>query len=227
MDTSNESLFKPLPFEITQNACTFKSREHDILDFLKTYLPNTDTKDIVGDIDTTYILDKVKSHMQKVKPKKKTFLSSRQRKRIGIKTIGLNTKLKYADFLPLKKLWLQYVLKTLEIDDFCKLPVSPTDPQWETMNLKLMRADLHGADMAVVKSKCPSLIGIRGILIQETKNAFRVIGEDNTVRTIPKMAVVVDIFLVGVKLTLFGKEFCIRPAERCVKKFKAVHIPQL
>lgn len=44
---------------------------------------------------------------------------------------------------------------------------------------------------------------------------------------VPKAVVVIKVHLVGASLEFFGKELCIRPAERSVKKFKANHIGEL
>ena len=59
----------------------------------------------------------------------------------------------------------------------------PHDPNFETVNQKLFRADFHGAQMTVIRSKCYSLVGISGIVAMETKNTFKLLGKDNIVRS--------------------------------------------
>ena len=48
---------------------------------------------------------------------------------------------------------------------------------------KLMNADLHGSHMAVVRSRCPSRVGIRGIMVKETKMTFEIITKGNALKS--------------------------------------------
>ncbi|XP_015117251.1 ribonuclease P protein subunit p29 isoform X3 [Diachasma alloeum] len=202
--TPVESLCKPLPHEITKHAATTEDRERIVLNFLETSLPNSDVNEITAELKKTFIFGKLKSHDggKKVLPKKGKYLSSRKRKLLGLKNISSETGLK-------------------------ELACSTVDSRWEITNQKLMRADLHGARVTVVRSKCPSLVGINGIVLQDTRNTFRVMGRDDKIKTIPKEVVVIKIHLPGAALELFAKELCIRPAERAVKKFKANHLGEL
>lgn len=45
----------------------------------------------------------------------------------------------------------------------------------EMLGLKLVSADYHGAEFEVVRSRCPSRVGIKGICIKETKAMFYII----------------------------------------------------
>lgn len=45
----------------------------------------------------------------------------------------------------------------------------------ETVGLRLVGADYHGAEFEVVRSRCPSRVGIKGICIKETKAMFYII----------------------------------------------------
>ena len=47
---------------------------------------------------------------------------------------------------------------------------------------KLLKADFHGSCVTVQKSKCPSYIGVSGIVLQETRNMFKVITKDDQVK---------------------------------------------
>lgn len=60
---------------------------------------------------------------------------------------------------------------------------NPIDSNWENINQQLIKADFHGAKISVVKSKCPSLVGINGIVVQDTKNTFKVCSTDNVIRS--------------------------------------------
>jgi RNase P/RNase MRP subunit p29 len=48
---------------------------------------------------------------------------------------------------------------------------------------RLMNADLHGAILRVTRSKCPSLVGATGILLQETKNSFLLVTVNNRLKS--------------------------------------------
>lgn len=63
------------------------------------------------------------------------------------------------------------------------MPLNPANPNWENVNQQLMKADYHGAKISVVKTKCPSLARMQGIIIQDTKNVFRIISPDNIIRS--------------------------------------------
>lgn len=57
------------------------------------------------------------------------------------------------------------------------------DPNFETISQKLFRADYHGSEMTVVRSKCYSLVGKSGIVAMETKNSFKLLGNDDLLRS--------------------------------------------
>ena len=49
-----------------------------------------------------------------------------------------------------------------------------------------MKSDLHGAYIEIIKSKSPTLIDQKGIIIQETLHTFSVINEKNQLKIFPK-----------------------------------------
>ena len=49
---------------------------------------------------------------------------------------------------------------------------------------KLASADFHGADIQVVRSRCVSRVGLRGIVVRDTKFAFVLITEKSEVKSI-------------------------------------------
>ncbi|XP_061819815.1 ribonuclease P protein subunit p29 isoform X2 [Nerophis lumbriciformis] len=52
----------------------------------------------------------------------------------------------------------------------------------QAVQQKLLKADLHGAIMTVVRSKCPSYVGTTGILIQEFKHVFKFITQQDKMK---------------------------------------------
>jgi len=113
------------------------------------------------------------------------------------------------------------------------------------MHAKLVKADFHGSIISVKQSKNPCLLGLKGIVILETENAFRVITKKDQIKLIPKRNAIftfcVPLYDVRSSLPsteecpevdpldavpkmefeLYGNQFCFRSADRASKKFKA------
>jgi len=53
-------------------------------------------------------------------------------------------------------------------------------PEFET---KLLKADFHGALLTVTKAKSPSLVGLTGLVLLETKNTFKLITTKNLLKS--------------------------------------------
>lgn len=119
----------------------------------------------------------------------------------------------YESYLPLHALWCGYVGDILKLDS--------GNLNEASIQQKLSKADLHGAILSVVRSRCPSLVGAEGILIRETENTFDIVSAANRLLTIPKAHSVFQISVGAVRCTIYGNHFCFRASERAVKKFKA------
>jgi ribonuclease P protein subunit POP4 len=55
-------------------------------------------------------------------------------------------------------------------------------PSSSSMHPKLLKADFHGAVLAVKQSKNSALVGLSGILIHETENAFKLVTVEDKVK---------------------------------------------
>ncbi|KAM7059527.1 ribonuclease P protein subunit p29 [Molossus nigricans] len=144
--------------------------------------------------------------------KKSRGLSARQRRELKLFDIKPEQQ-RYELFVPLHELWKQY------IRDLCNGLKPDTQPQ--AVQAKLLKADLHGAVIAVTKSKCPSYVGITGILLQETKHVFKIITKEDRLRVIPKLNCVFSVETDGFVSYIHGSKFQLRASERSAKKFKA------
>ena len=51
---------------------------------------------------------------------------------------------------------------------------------------KLASADMHGAEMQVVRSRCAGRVGIRGVVVRDTKFTFVIVMPNDRVVTVPK-----------------------------------------
>lgn len=227
MAESNQNICLTLPKHITKQIRTCENSEQYITNFLQNTLPPSDSSSIEGELRKSFLLAKHKNKLNKKKRCKGKLLSSRKRMQLGLRKIGCKNDMKYVDLLPLNQLWLKYMQQILGTKFFHNIPKNPIDPNWETVNQQLIKADFHGAEISVFASKCPSLVGMSGIVIQDTKNTFRICGKDNVIRTIPKDVVIMNIYLNEVKLEFFGKDLSIRPTERTIKKFKCGRLYEL
>jgi ribonuclease P protein subunit POP4 len=92
----------------------------------------------------------------------------------------------------------------------------------------LVRADYHGAFLRVVQSKCPSLVGKNGLVVQETLNTFVLIQSDNRSVVIPKTGSIFECRLnqpsqsghKDLEWLLFGDQLRQHSGLRASKKFK-------
>ncbi|XP_032710481.1 ribonuclease P protein subunit p29-like [Lontra canadensis] len=116
-------------------------------------------------------------------------------------------------FPPLHKLWKHY------IRDLCGGLKPDTQPHM--VQTKLLKANLHGALVSVTKSKCPSYVGVTGILVQETKHVFKILTKEDRLKVIRKINCVFAVKTNGFISYIYGSKFQIRSSERFNKKFKA------
>lgn len=115
---------------------------------------------------------------------------------------------KYALYEPLAQLWRDYVNNAVG------------DGSRQNISERIVRMDLHGAVVQVVRSKDPGLVGVRGILIAETANTILVVTKADRVITVPKSVAVIR-FVVGKKLVeLVLPALMFRASERSVRKLK-------
>ncbi|KAI0831208.1 RNase P/MRP, p29 subunit [Trametes gibbosa] len=155
---------------------------------------------------------------------------------------------KFRLFLPLHALWLGYMSELLSLSP--QPVIRPGDPAAAMpgaagMQSKLIKADFHGAVVTVRQSKNPCLVGLSGIVVHETENAFKVITQKDQLKLIPKQnsifAFAVPLYaapalmspssssssstrtvldIPHIEFELYGNHFCFRAAERAGRKFK-------
>ncbi|KAG5519303.1 hypothetical protein PMAC_001928 [Pneumocystis sp. 'macacae'] len=168
-------------------------------------------------------LSKLHNKGRKRKPKP---LSSREKRAIGIYDISKDA-CKYNIWTPLYNLWKEYIKEIIG-----------SNPTF-IISQKLLKADMHGANMKVVRSKCPSRVGIEGICIKETKKTFVLVTKKNQQKVIPKENSIFSIQVEQIfnhtnsnasevnenkRIMIFeimGSHFICRAAERVGKKIKS------
>lgn len=171
---------------------------------------------------------KTKERKGALKPKP---LSAQQRRRLGLYDVPREGQ-RYATFLPLHSLWLGYVREILG-SEVC------TGGQGAAA--KLSAADYHGAEVEVVRSGCVGRVGIKGIVIKDTRFVFEVITPRNKVKMVPKEGTVFRIEVPPTEpskptkekaegevqgaaknlvFEVLGDQLTLRAADRANKKFK-------
>jgi len=181
--------------------------------FLDNYVPAT-----VQDIDQKWFVmeqaGKSKVEIPQRKGKRKT-LSSKEKKQLRIYEIDPSCH-KYDLYTGLNTLWVSYIRKVTNLRNI-KLK-SPSS--YDHLHQQLLKADYHGCIMSVSQSKCPSYVGTTGIVLQETRNTFKIITKDDRLKVIPKANSVFMFELDGFVFTINGNQFRVKSSERVVKKFK-------
>ncbi|SPQ23896.1 c2e40749-97cf-4e68-b44e-17d172dde705 [Thermothielavioides terrestris] len=117
-----------------------------------------------------------KKKQQRKKALKPKPLSAAQRRRLGLYDVPRSAQ-RYALFEPLHRLWLGYVREVLGAEVYTG---------GEGAAAKLASADFHGAGVEVVRSGCVSRVGIKGIVVKDSKFAFEVITKKNRLKLVPK-----------------------------------------
>lgn len=174
---------------------------------------------------------KVARRQEDKRKRKQNLQSGRERLTPKAKTKGL----KYSTFLDIHKLWSGYMSELLNLPGLASVE-GPLDAYLSShasgMQTKLVKADFHGCRMTVKASKCPTLVGSSGIVIEETANVFRIITSEDRVKVLPKQNSVFT-FTVPLKpeqeesdssphlqLELYGNQFRYRADDRASRKFK-------
>ncbi|KAI1235389.1 hypothetical protein IHE44_0002251, partial [Lamprotornis superbus] len=180
--------------------------------FLKRSMPKM-KDEAIQDMLTrkAVVLEHYPKKKTKQKRKKTKGFTAKQRRELRLFEIEPEQQ-KYAIFLPLHELWKQY------IRDLCH-GLKP-DAQPHMIQSKLLKADLHGAIVTVTKSKCPSYVGITGIILQEFKHIFKIITKEDKLKVVPKLNNVFSLELDGFISYIYGSKFLLRASERSAKKFK-------
>ncbi|KAK5140578.1 hypothetical protein LTR04_002933 [Oleoguttula sp. CCFEE 6159] len=171
------------------------------------------------------------------KSRKPQPLSAKQKRALCIYEIPKEQR-KYAIYEPLHALWVGYMRGILGVDGVRDNGYGAyVTPQGA--GPLIASADFHGAEVEVVRSRCVSRVGLKGIVVKDTKFTFEVITKSDELKTVPKEHTVFrfEIPLIakmpegeqeGEKLKslvfeLHGSQFENRAPDRANKKFK-LHI---
>lgn len=112
---------------------------------------------------------KVALRKQSEKPKP---LSAKEKRLLKIYQVPREAQ-KYHIYEPLHGMWTAYIQEML--GDKC-VPVRPATAA------KFCSADFHGAELEVVRSRCVGRVGLKGIVVKDTKFAFEIVTRKDEVK---------------------------------------------
>ncbi|CAK4029611.1 RNase P MRP, p29 subunit [Lecanosticta acicola] len=173
-------------------------------------------------------LQKEKANRKSKKPKP---LSAKQKRALCVHEIPKEQR-KYAIYEPLHRLWCGYMREILGLND------EKTYVDANSAGQFLASADYHGAKMEVVRSRCGSRVGLKGIVVKDTKFTFEIVTVKDELKIVPKEHTIFRFEVPfendgggdgsGVErrplvFEILGSQFELRPADRANKKFK-MHI---
>lgn len=238
----SDILYKGLPEEYLKNAPDIGNPNAYLEKLLRKELPPHDAQNLSKDLLWQFLLEKHQSLQKKKKPirKKKTFLTRKERKELNILKLP-KSDWDYNSLESIRKLWRQYMKQNL---DLAGPAPSCSDKDWTNFATILARSELIGSEIKVVRSKCPSHVGLTGTVVLETKMTFQIVTPMSQFKSnffalpllqianfcvvvIPKNSSVFEFFLDTIKFTVFGKHIMTKPSERSVKKIRLQMLPDL
>jgi ribonuclease P protein subunit POP4 len=176
-------------------------------------------------------LQKVKTRWKSSKPKP---LSAKQKRALCLYDIPKEQQ-KYAIYEPLHRMWCGYMQEILDLKRGKKTYVEPL-----SAGPLLVSADYHGALVEVVRSRCVSRVGLKGIVVKDTKFTFEVVTKKDVVKTVPKEHTVFrfevpfeedqtveDASKKPLVFEIHGSQFQSRAPDRANKKFRLHLDPDL
>ena len=122
-------------------------------------------------------LQKAKAQRKSGKPKP---LSAKQKRKLCMYEIPQEQQ-KYAIYEPVHQMWCGYMREILGLGDGKRAYVDAL-----IAGPLLVSAEYHGALVEVVRSKCVSRVGLRGIVVKDTKYTFEIVTKDDVLKTVPK-----------------------------------------
>lgn len=162
-------------------------------------------------------LQKAKAARKSTKPKP---LSAKQKRALCIYDIPASQR-KYSIYEPLHSMWCTYMREVLGQRTYVDASIAGP---------LLVSADYHGALVEVVRSRCVSRVGLKGIVVKDTKFTFEIITEKNEIKSVPKEHTIFRFEVPNKEaegkpmvFEIHGSQFETRAPERANKKFK-LHI---
>ncbi|KAI1151657.1 RNase P/MRP, p29 subunit [Nemania diffusa] len=160
--------------------------------------------------------DEKKKRAKALKPKP---LSARERRKLQLYNLPKEAQ-KYSIFAPLNSLWAGYIREILGAELY---------NGGQGAAAKLSAADFHGAEVEVSRSRCPSRVGVRGIVVKDSRFTFEIVTRRDQVKTLPKEGTMFRVHVPAPGAAADQKPFCFeihgdqfqhRASDRASKKFR-------
>jgi len=103
-------------------------------------------------------------------------LSAKEKRKLRVHALPTRN-IPYETFRPLHALWLRYVRELMALGG---------GGAAAALAGKMASGDLHGAMVEVVRSRAVDRVGIRGIVVKETRGVLEIATEAGRVKTVPK-----------------------------------------
>lgn len=124
-------------------------------------------------------LRKKEYFLRKQKPKP---LSAREKRKTGIHDLRPE-ECKYEVFRGLHAMWVEYMQEILDLKGQSQGGQGQPPVTSLSHGSKLVSADFHGAEIEVVKSRCSGRVGLKGIVVRDTKFTFVVVTKGDEVKS--------------------------------------------
>jgi ribonuclease P protein subunit POP4 len=126
-------------------------------------------------------LTEKKEKVKKRKALKPRPLSAAKKRELGLLEIP-KEQVKWSIYVPLHNLWLGYMRDILGLTPEQGVEgrapyVSPTNA-----GPVLVSADMHGALVEVVRSRCVSRVGLKGIVVRDSQHLFEIVTEGSKLK---------------------------------------------
>ena len=173
---------------------------------------------------------KKRYYLRKQKPKP---LSAKSKRELGVHKLNREKgEYRYDVYEGLHKLWCGYMAQVLGLDENPDRTISAVQH-----GSFLASADFHGAEVEVVRCGCAGRVGIKGIVVRDTKFTFVIVTRRDEVKVVPKAGAVFRYEVPVIRkegdgkdekevesrrlvLEVHGSQMELRPAERATRKFK-------
>lgn len=109
-------------------------------------------------------------------------LSAKEKRASGIHELA-DGEAKYEIFKGLHALWVRYMQEVLDLRSDGSTGQGGGMVTALSHGSKLVSADFHGAEIEVVRSGCAGRVGIRGVVVRDTKFTFVVVTERDEVKS--------------------------------------------
>jgi len=122
-------------------------------------------------------LNERKDKARKRSKQKPRPLSAAEKRKLCLNDIPKEQQ-KYAIYEPLHNLWVGYMREVLSLNDAGRaVYLTPA-----SSGHMLASADMHGALLSVVRSRCVSRVGLQGIVVRDTQYTFEIITRKNVLK---------------------------------------------